>query len=115
MRRRAIASLMLAAAGLLALTVTGPARDSGAAPVSPTDETKVPHYFGPYPNWANSPLTVPDVAVDISGDGTGATASGVVSPSLQVEPGEVGLHALVSLTVAVLTTLPAATSAASSV
>lgn len=27
-----------------------------AMPASPTDETKVPHYFGPYPNWALSPL-----------------------------------------------------------
>jgi FtsP/CotA-like multicopper oxidase with cupredoxin domain len=35
-------------------------------PSSPTDESKVPHYFGPYPNYANSPLTVPDVAVNIS-------------------------------------------------
>jgi len=31
-----------------------------SAPTSPVDETKVPHYFGPYPNWANSPLTLPD-------------------------------------------------------
>jgi hypothetical protein len=23
------------------------------APTSATDKTKVPHYFGPYPNWAN--------------------------------------------------------------
>ncbi|MCJ7551347.1 MAG: multicopper oxidase domain-containing protein, partial [Anaerolineae bacterium] len=36
-----------------------------ALPVSPTDETKVPHYFGPFPNWANSPFTLPDVAVVI--------------------------------------------------
>ncbi len=27
-----------------------------AMPASPTDETKVPHYYGPYPNWALSPL-----------------------------------------------------------
>ena len=27
-----------------------------AFPVSPTDETKVPHYYGPYPNWALSQL-----------------------------------------------------------
>jgi len=27
-----------------------------AKPASPTDETKVPHYYGPYPNWALSPL-----------------------------------------------------------
>ncbi|MGW3268293.1 multicopper oxidase domain-containing protein [Streptomyces sp. NPDC001056] len=30
---------------------------SAGGPSSPTDETKVPHYFGPWPNWANSPLT----------------------------------------------------------
>ena len=35
-----------------------------AMPGSPTDESKVPHYFGPNPNWALSPLTLPDVAVD---------------------------------------------------
>jgi len=27
-----------------------------AAPASPTDESKVPHYFGPYPNWMLSQL-----------------------------------------------------------
>ncbi|MHB8808495.1 MAG: cupredoxin domain-containing protein, partial [Desulfobulbaceae bacterium] len=48
------------------------------APISPTDQTKVPHYFGPFPNWANSPFTLPDVAVDITGDGTGATAMATV-------------------------------------
>lgn len=48
------------------------------APLSPTDETKVPHYFGPFPNWANSPFTLPDVKVDITGDGTGATATATV-------------------------------------
>ena len=45
-----------------------------AAPSSPVDQTKVPHYFGPYPNWANSPLTVPDANVTITGDGSGAQA-----------------------------------------
>src|SRR5215207_4855478 len=49
-----------------------------AMPMSPTDETKVPHYFGPYPNWANSPLTLPDVTVTITGNGTGATAEATV-------------------------------------
>lgn len=49
-----------------------------ALPSGPTDETKVPHYFGPYPNWANSPLTSPDVAVEIIGNGTGATATATV-------------------------------------
>ncbi|HEX5950628.1 MAG TPA: hypothetical protein VFZ96_06465, partial [Actinomycetota bacterium] len=39
---------------------------SSAAAVSPTDETKVPHYFGPYPNWANSPFTQADAKVNIT-------------------------------------------------
>ena len=47
-------------------------------PASPTDETKVPHYFGPYPNWANSPFTLPDVQVVITGDGSGAEAVATV-------------------------------------
>ena len=49
-----------------------------AAPGSPTDETKVPHYFGPWPNWANSPLTLPDAQVVITGNGTGAEAVATV-------------------------------------
>lgn len=49
-----------------------------AAPAGPTDETKVPHYFGPYPNWANSPLTLPNAQVMITGNGTGATAEATV-------------------------------------
>jgi hypothetical protein len=40
-----------------------------AMPMNPTDETKVPHYFGPYPNWANSQFTLPNVSVAIVGDG----------------------------------------------
>jgi len=49
-----------------------------AMPAGPTDQTKVPHYFGPFPNWANSPFTLPDVAVTITGNGTGATATATV-------------------------------------
>ncbi len=33
---------------------------------SATDSTKVPHYFGPYPNWANSPQVLADAMVKIS-------------------------------------------------
>jgi FtsP/CotA-like multicopper oxidase with cupredoxin domain len=64
-----------------------------AMPGSPTDETKVPHYFGPYPNWANSPFTLPDVTVTIQGDGTGAQAvasvgaNGAVTGITIVDPG----------------------------
>jgi FtsP/CotA-like multicopper oxidase with cupredoxin domain len=56
-------------------------RDAVAAvPISPTDPTKVPHYFGPYPNWANSPQGLPDAIVTISGGGgTGAEATASVN------------------------------------
>jgi len=49
-----------------------------AMPTGPTDETKVPHYYGPWPNWANSPFTMPDALVVITGDGTGAEAVATV-------------------------------------
>src|SRR3954471_24919335 len=58
-------------AGLVASVADG-------APSSATDESKVPHYFGPYPNWAHSPLTNADATVKISADGTGATADATV-------------------------------------
>lgn len=51
-----------------------------AMPANPTDETQVPHYFGPNPNWALSPLREARAMVSISGDGTGATAEAVVDP-----------------------------------
>jgi FtsP/CotA-like multicopper oxidase with cupredoxin domain len=49
-----------------------------AAPTTPTDATKVPHYFGPWSNWALSPLTTGDATVTIGGDGTGAKAVATV-------------------------------------
>ncbi len=49
-----------------------------AMPMSPVDESKVPHYFGPYPNWANSPFTLPDATVVITGDGFGRGAAATV-------------------------------------
>jgi len=47
---------------------------ASALPASPIDESKVPHYFGPYPNYANSPFTLPDVAVAIDPPTSGTTA-----------------------------------------
>ena len=38
-------------------------------PTSPVDQSKIPHYFGPYPNWVNTPFTHPDVQVTITGNG----------------------------------------------
>ena len=43
--------------------VTAPAP---LAVTDPKDESKVPHYFGPYPNWANSPQVLADAVVKIS-------------------------------------------------
>jgi FtsP/CotA-like multicopper oxidase with cupredoxin domain len=57
-----------------------PATVAGAAPSGPTDETKVPHYFGPWPNWANSPLTLSTAVVQIDGPGSGAAAVAQVDP-----------------------------------
>ena len=68
----------LALVALVAAMLGPVPTEAGAAPAAPTDETKVPHYFGPYPNYANSPLTLPDATVTISGDGTGATAMATV-------------------------------------
>ena len=68
-----IARKLVAAAVLLAVSLTtgDVARQAtkgedvaAAAPISATDETKVPHYFGPYPNWANSPQVLADAIVD---------------------------------------------------
>ena len=46
--------------------IPGPA--SAPAPAAATnavDETKVPHYYGPYSNWANSPQVLSDAIVTI--------------------------------------------------
>src|SRR4051812_27112407 len=54
---------------------------AAAAPTSATDESKVPHYFGPYPNWANSPQVLADAVVTITGGGgAGAEATATVDP-----------------------------------
>ncbi len=50
------------------------------------DASKIPHYFGPYPNWANSPLTAVDANVQLTdtcgaGAGSGATAVASVDAS----------------------------------
>jgi FtsP/CotA-like multicopper oxidase with cupredoxin domain len=54
--------------------ITSQLQSVSAMPAYPTDETKVPHYFGPYPNWANSPYTLADAQVVITGNGSGAEA-----------------------------------------
>ena len=51
-----------------------PPMDSAAAP--PLDPGGVPHYFGPFPNWANSPMPkgrIASITVDSGGSGYSAT------------------------------------------
>ena len=73
-------SMLLGAINLpvSAKTDGAPAQVSSSMPGSPTDETKVPHYYGPYSNYANSPYTLANAIVTITGDGTGATANATV-------------------------------------
>ena len=79
---------LVAMAGLAGLIVfTGEAhrttteRIAAGVSFSATDETKVPHYYGPYPNWANSPQVLADAIVSIDGGGgNGATATATVDP-----------------------------------
>ncbi|MCX6878553.1 MAG: multicopper oxidase domain-containing protein [Verrucomicrobia bacterium] len=62
---------------ILAVALLAPVISAGAVP----DPSVHPHYFGPYSNYANSPLTVPDAFVDITGgNGTGALAEATVNP-----------------------------------
>ena len=55
---------------------------AAAIPASETDESLVPHYFGPYPNWANSPQVLSNAVVTFTGGGgTGAAAVATVNPA----------------------------------
>ena len=66
---------------VLTTLVFGGTIKATAMPGSPTDETKVPHYFGPNTNWALSPLREARAVVDITGGGgNGATAAATVDP-----------------------------------
>ena len=87
-RRRTVlaaAAALLVSASVGVLGVVGATTTSAQAagrPSSPTDATKVPHYFGPWPNWANSPFTTSTAQVEIvdSGIGQGASAVAQVDP-----------------------------------
>src|SRR3982074_2046162 len=71
----------LTTGALVTQPALGRVRVASAAPTSATDQTRIPHYFGPYSNWANSPQVLSDGIVTISGGGgTGAEATATVSP-----------------------------------
>lgn len=106
-RRRTTASFLatlMVGGGLVgglgtAVSLSSPAQaltvPRSAAPTQATDSTKVPHYFGPWPNWALSPLTTSTAQVvitDPAGKGAAATAtidptSGAVSGIDVTDPG----------------------------
>lgn len=66
---------------VLTTLLSGGGSKATAMPMDPMDETKVPHYFGPNPNWALSPLREARAVVDITGGGgNGATATATVDP-----------------------------------
>ena len=69
-------TIVLAVLALAVAIVLGSATlGLGAAPTNPKDESKVPHYFGPYPNYANSPFTQAAATVAIAAPGgSGAPA-----------------------------------------
>ncbi|HEY7625822.1 MAG TPA: hypothetical protein VH761_02100, partial [Ilumatobacteraceae bacterium] len=69
------------AMGVVFVPVVRPLDVASAAPASATDVTRIPHYFGPYPNWANSPQALANAVVTITGGGgTGAEAVANVLP-----------------------------------
>ncbi|MEU9241009.1 multicopper oxidase domain-containing protein [Streptomyces sp. NPDC048385] len=66
---------------------------AATGPSSPTDETKVPHYFGPWPNWANSPLTLSKARVTITPTAMpvgNALAERLYATDYATPPGELG-------------------------
>ena len=77
--------VVAAAAALTVLPVGGGQLSSGtvsaAESPSATDESKIPHYFGPYSNYANSAQALVNAVVTIEGgEGAGAEAAATVDP-----------------------------------
>ena len=67
---------MLVSLMVIATLFVGTSVNATAAPASAGGTPNVPHYFGPWPNWANSPFRLPDVTVTLDGGGgSGATAA----------------------------------------
>ncbi len=64
---KSVLAVVAVVAAQFAVVAASPAQAAAApaASFSPTDETKVPHYFGPYPNWANSPQALADAIVTL--------------------------------------------------
>jgi len=104
MKIRKYLNILMSLMFITSLVFGGQVSNVIAAPAGPTDESKVPHYFGPYPNWANSPYTLADATVTITGDGAGAAAvasvdaKGAVNGITITDPGSGYTTASVSIT-----------------
>ena len=76
----AVAVGLMAAALPLTIREIAPATVEAAA-LSATDESVVPHYFGPYSNYANSAQALVNAIVTVTGGGgSGAEAAATVDP-----------------------------------
>jgi FtsP/CotA-like multicopper oxidase with cupredoxin domain len=76
----AVAGVLLAVTGMPAIARLSSPTVANAAQAA--DPSKNPHYFGPYPNWVNSPQAMSDAVVTISGGGgAGAEAVATVEPT----------------------------------
>jgi FtsP/CotA-like multicopper oxidase with cupredoxin domain len=101
-------TIVLAVLALAVVIALGTAALGLGGPLTPTDQSKVPHYFGPYSNYANSSFTAPTATVTINGDGTGAKATatvgalggltGVITGITITDPGSGYTAATVSIT-----------------
>ena len=69
---------------IAAIWTSPPARSAGAAvssaPTSPTDESKVPHYFGPFRTRQQPAGACQRLVTIANGGGTGAEATATVDP-----------------------------------
>ena len=117
--RRTVTIFVSVLAMVLAMVSTALGSGAAVAAVGPPDRSKVPHYFGPWPNWANSPLTLNKASVTFTGTGTGATAVAQVDPASGgisaidiTSPGQ-GYDATTTVTIAGGTTAATATAAVS--
>jgi len=68
-------------AALAEATATLLAAPSAAA-LAVAPDVAVPHYYGPWPNWANSPFTVPNATVTIASPASGTTATATATVGL---------------------------------
>ena len=76
-----ISTVLLTVLAMVIAMATAALGSGAAVAATPPDPAKVPHYFGPWPNWANSPLTLNKASVTFDGTGTGATAVAQVDPA----------------------------------